>query len=103
MGVSANQSTTWFGKGEVGVVPRVAAFKMRIDGQATPVVEFGGELGSGLFGQRSQTVSGEVRQCAFVVAGHFKGIPLWSRIAFIETKRFGMQQFEARGGHWHGK
>ena len=76
---------------------------MRIDGQATPVVEFGGELGPGLFGQRPQTVSGEVRHGAFVVLGQLKGIPLQSRVAFIKTKRFGMQQFEARGGHWYGK
>ena len=98
--VTANQSSAWVGKGEVGVVPRMAAFKVGIHGQTAPVVKLGGQFVSGLFGQRSQTVAGEVRQRAFVIVGQFKGVSLRGGVAFIETKRFGMQQFESRGGHW---
>ena len=78
----------------------MAAFKVGVDGQATPVVKFGGQFVSGLFGQRSQTVAGEVRQRALVIVGQFKSVSLRGGVAFIETKRFGMQQFESRGGPW---
>ena len=98
--VSTNQPTAWFSKGEVGVVPRMGAFKVGVHGQTAPVVKLGGQFVSGLLWQRSQTVAGEVRQRAFVIVGQFKGVPLRGGVAFIETKRFGMQQFESRSGHW---
>ena len=57
-------------------------------GKATPVVEFGGELGPSLFRQRPQSTGGTPG----ALFGKLKGIR-FERGRFIRRSCFGMQQF----------